>query len=96
MELIMALFVLIVVFSIGFLVGNKQLLNKEINSTKEDKKIPPCVGHELESQRENDVLPINFMHNWIQEKSGKKPIVKKRKPKSVKENEADFDLGGSE
>jgi hypothetical protein len=35
-------------------------------------KIPPCVGHELESQKENDKEDINFMYNWIREKSGKK------------------------
>jgi hypothetical protein len=34
-------------------------------------KIPPCVGHELESQIEIEKGDINFMHNWIREKSGK-------------------------
>ena len=58
-------------------------------------KIPPCVGHELESQKEIEKGDINFMHNWIREKSGKKkpnpkqmdgiesdkPFVKTRKKK---------------
>ena len=35
-------------------------------------KISPCVGHELESQKENDKEDINFMYKWIREKSGKK------------------------
>jgi hypothetical protein len=34
-------------------------------------KIPPCVGHDLESQREIEKGDINFMYNWIREKSGK-------------------------
>jgi hypothetical protein len=37
----------------------------------EHKKIPPCVGHELESQKEIEKGEINFMYNWIREKSGK-------------------------
>jgi Na+/H+ antiporter NhaC len=37
----------------------------------EHKKIPPCVGHELESQKEIEIGDINFMHKWIREKSGK-------------------------
>ena len=60
-------------------------------------KITPCVGHELESQKEIEKGDINFMHNWIQEKSGKKdPISQKRKPKTTKEWEDEFDLGGHE
>jgi hypothetical protein len=39
---------------------------------REHTKISPCVGHELESQKENDKEDINFMYNWIREKSGKK------------------------
>ena len=39
---------------------------------REHAKIPPCVGHELESQKENDKSESNFMYNWIREKSGKK------------------------
>ena len=83
MELILALIVLIIVWCIGFLVGNKQLLKKEAMGTigskpktqtdyqNEHAKISPCVGHELESQKENDKEDINFMYNWIREKSGK-------------------------
>jgi hypothetical protein len=39
---------------------------------REHAKIPPCVGHELESQKENEKSESNFMYNWIREKSGKK------------------------
>ncbi len=39
---------------------------------REHSKIPPCVGHELESQKENEKSESNFMYNWIREKSGKK------------------------
>jgi hypothetical protein len=38
---------------------------------REHTKIPPCVGHDLESQKENEKEDINFMYNWIREKSGK-------------------------
>ena len=41
----------------------------------EHAKIEPCIGHELESQKEIEKSDINFMHNWIQEKSGKKPPI---------------------
>jgi hypothetical protein len=62
----------------------------------EHKKIAPCVGHELESQNEIEKGDINFMHNWIQEKSGKKdPVSQKRKPKTTKEWEDEFDIGGN-
>ena len=85
MELILALIVLIIVWCIGFLVGNKQLLKKEAMGTigskpktqtdyqKEHKKIPPCVGHELESQKEieKNKRDPDFMYKWIREKSGK-------------------------
>jgi len=48
-------------------------------------KIPPCVGHELESQKENEKGDIDFMYNWIQEKSGKK----KPNPKQMDGIESD-------
>jgi hypothetical protein len=62
---------------------------------REHAKISPCVGHELESQKENEKEDIDFMYNWIREKSGKKkpnpkqmdgvksdvPFVKTRKKK---------------
>ena len=38
---------------------------------REHKKVEPCVGHELESQKEIGKRDINFMHKWIREKSGK-------------------------
>jgi hypothetical protein len=55
----------------------KDLENKikviEENTTEivEDKKIEPCIGHELESQKEIEKSDIDFMHKWIREKSGK-------------------------
>jgi hypothetical protein len=76
------------------------------------KKPKTQADYQREHKAEGETPAIDFMHNWIQEKSGKKqnpkqfngikteePFVKtqtKRKPKSVKENENDFDLGGSE
>jgi hypothetical protein len=39
---------------------------------REHSKIPPCVGHELESQKEIEKADIDFMYKWIREKSGKK------------------------
>jgi hypothetical protein len=50
----------------------------KITFTGEPKKIPPCVGHELESQQEE------------------KKQTKKRKPKTTKDWEDEFDLGGHE
>jgi hypothetical protein len=50
----------------------------KITFTGEPKKIPPCVGHELESQQEENKQ------------------IKKRKPKSVKDWEDNYDLGGHE
>ena len=38
---------------------------------REHAKIEPCVGHELESQKEIEKGDIDFMHKWIREKSGK-------------------------
>jgi hypothetical protein len=37
-------------------------------------KIPPCVGHEFESQKEieKNKRDPDFMYKWIREKSGKK------------------------
>ena len=111
MELIIALFVLIIVWCIAFVAGNKHMINKikkdggyfdteitgavypykhispfETDDTmgsigskpktqtdyqREHSKIPPCVGHEIESQKESDKEDINFMYNWIRQKSGK-------------------------
>lgn len=137
MELILALIVLIIVWCIAFIAGNKHMIKKikkdggyfdteitgavypykhisvfdqtdtmgtigtkpktQTDYQREHSKIPPCVGHELESQKEIEKGDINFMHKWIQEKSGKKDFTStKRKPKSINEIEANFDLGGSE
>jgi hypothetical protein len=115
MELIITLIVLIIVWCIAFMVGNKQGTNQLINQIKKDggyydmeytssvypildptssinndtmgtigskpktqtdyqrehKKVEPCVGHELESQKEIEKRDIDFMHKWIREKSGK-------------------------
>ncbi len=84
MELILAVIVLIIIFSIGFLVGNKQLLKKEAMGTigskpktqtdyqNEHTKIEPDIVNELESQKEIEKRDIDFMYKWIREKSGKK------------------------
>jgi len=69
------------------------------------------TDYQREHKAEGETPAIDFMHNWIQEKSGKKqnpkqfngikteePFVKtrKRKPKTTKEWEDEFDLGGHE
>ena len=58
-------------------------------------KIPPCVGHELESQKEEKKSnPKQFDGVKSEE-----PFIKtrtKRKPKTVKDWEDQFDLGGHE
>ena len=118
MELILALIVLIIIFSIGFLVGNKQLLKKETEYTetwhdpnfKQEQSFPTSsvdimgtIGSKPKTQtdyqrehKSEDATPdIDFMYNWIQEKSGKKPVSQKRKPKTTKEWEDEFDIGGN-
>ena len=73
MELILVItLVFMVTFTIFGVVDMIKQINKIDVTIDEDKKIPPCVGHELESQKENDKDDINFMYNWIREKSGKK------------------------
>lgn len=73
MELILVItLVFMVAFTIFGVVDMIKQINKIDVTINEDKKIPPCVGHELESQKENDKEDINFMYNWIREKSGKK------------------------
>jgi hypothetical protein len=124
MELILAVIVLIIIFSIGFLVGNKQLLKKESGYTQpwvdpNFKNQPTASFNTTPSQNEYDTMgtigskpktqtdyqrehkaedetpAIDFMHNWIQEKSGKKPVSQKRKPKTTIEWEDEFDIGGN-
>jgi len=75
---------LIASFMIGWLVGAKQeqkrlakygtIGSKPKTQTdyQNEHKIPPCVGHELESQKEIEKADIDFMYKWIREKSGKK------------------------
>ena len=54
------------------------------------------TDYQKEHKAEGEIPAIDFMHNWIQEKSGKKPVSQKRKPKTTKEWEDEFDLGGHE
>lgn len=73
MELILVItLVFMVTFTIFGVVDMIKQINKIDVTIDEDKKIPPCVGHELESQKENEKSEANFMYNWIREKSGKK------------------------
>jgi len=74
------LVVIVLVFMATFTIFGVVDMIKQIN-----KKIPPCVGHELESQKENEKGDIDFMYNWIQEKSGKK----KSNPKQMDGIESD-------
>ena len=62
---------------------------------REHATIEPHVANEFQSQKEEENGDIDFMHNWIQEKSGKKPVSQKRKPKTTKEWEDEFDIGGN-
>jgi len=142
MELIITLIVLIIIWCIAFMVGNKQGANRIINQIKKDggyydleytssaypilyptssvnndtmgsigSKPKTQTDYQREHKAEGETQAIDFMHNWIQEKSGKKqnpkqfngikteePFVKtrKRKPKTTKEWEDEFDLGGHE
>jgi hypothetical protein len=66
----------------------------KVTFTGEPKKVPPCVGHELESQKEEKKSnPKQFDGIKSEE-----PFVKtrKRKPKTTKDWEDEFDLGGHE
>jgi hypothetical protein len=148
MELIITLIVLIIIWCVAFMVGNKQGANRIINQIKKDggyydmeytssvypileptssvnndtmefnpphfKDIPKwsslnndtmgTIGSKPKTQTdyqnehkvEQEKGDIDFMHKWIQEKSGKKdPVSKKRKPKTTKEWEDEFDIGGN-
>ena len=54
------------------------------------------TDYQNEHKVEDETPAIDFMHNWIQEKSGKKDSVsQKRKPKTTKEWEDEFDIGGN-
>jgi hypothetical protein len=73
MELLVPIvLVFMATFTIFGVVDMIKQINKVDIKIDEDKKIPPCVGHEIESQKENDKSESNFMYNWIREKSGKK------------------------
>jgi hypothetical protein len=50
------------------MVGNKQGANRKI----EHKKVPPCVGHELESQREFEAEVHNVIIKALKVKSEKR------------------------
>ena len=127
MELIITLIVLIIIWCIAFMVGNKQGANRIVNQIKKDggyydmeytssvypilhptssvnndtmgsigSKPKTQTDYQMEHKVEDETPAIDFMHNWIQEKSGKKPTSQKRKPKTTKEWEDEFDLGGHE
>jgi hypothetical protein len=54
------------------------------------------TDYQMEHKVEQEKGDIDFMHKWIQEKSGKKdPVSQKRKPKTTKEWEDEFDIGGN-
>ena len=142
MELIITLIVLIIIWCIAFMVGNKQGANRIVNQIKKDggyydmeytssaypilyptssvnndtmgsigSKPKTQTDYQNEHKAEEENGDIDFMHKWIQEKSGKKksnpkqfdgvksdvPFVKtkKRKPKTTKEWEDEFDIGGN-
>ena len=148
MELIITLIVLIIIWCVAFMVGNKQGANRIVNQIKKDggyydmeytssvypilhptssvnndtmgtigSKPKTQTDYQMEHKVEDETPAIDFMHNWIQEKSGKKdpipkkenpkqfngikteePFVKtrtKRKPKTTKEWEDEFDIGGN-
>ena len=127
MELIITLIVLIIIWCIAFMVGNKQGANRIVNQIKKDggyydmeytssvypilhptssvnndtmgsigSKPKTQTDYQMEHKVEDETPALDFMHNWIQEKSGKKPTSQKRKPKTTKEWEDEFDLGGHE
>ena len=59
------------------------------NKIKQIEKNTPEINEDTKSEGD-------FMYNWIREKSGKKdPVSKKRKPKTTKEWEDEFDIGGN-
>jgi hypothetical protein len=67
----------------------------KITFTGEPKKVPPCVGHELESQKEEKKSnPKQFDGVKSEE-----PFVKtrtKRKPTTLSDWEDNYDLGGNQ
>jgi len=89
---------IVIVFMVTFAIFGVVNMFKQINKVDMDikPKIAPYVGHELESQKEEEKLDVDFMRNWIQEKSGKKsPISQKRKPTTINEWEDEVDIGGN-
>ena len=126
MELVLILIVLIIVWCIAFMIGNKQGINQLTNQIKKDggyfdmeitgavypilyptssvnndtmgsigSKPKTQTDYQNEHKVEQEKGDIDFMHKWIQEKSGKKPVSQKRKPKTTKEWEDEFDIGGN-
>ncbi len=69
------LIIIVIVFMVTFSIFGVVNMLKQINNLPDEQevhsKIPPCVGHELESQKEIEKSESNFMYNWIREKSGK-------------------------
>lgn len=84
-----------------------EALNFSRISNEARKQITEIVKKDLENKikvieqntpeiNEDTKPEADFMYNWIQEKSGKKdPISQKRKPKSIKDWEDEFDIGGN-
>ena len=72
MELLVSV---VIVFIVTFAIFGVVNMLKQINNLPDEqeihKRIPPCVGHEIESQNEIEKGDIDFMHKWIREKSGK-------------------------
>ena len=106
MELIITLIVLIIIWCIAFMVGNKQGANRIVNQIKKDggyydmeytssaypilyptssvnndtmgsigSKPKTQTDYQNEHKAEDETPAIDFMHNWIQEKSGKKLTI---------------------
>ena len=86
---------LIAVFMIGWLVGAKQEQKRLTKYGTIGSKPKTQTDYQREHKAEAETPDIDFMYNWIQEKSGKKPVSQKRKPKTTKEWEDEFDIGGN-
>jgi hypothetical protein len=86
---------LIASFLIGWLVGAKQEQKRLAKYGTIGSKPKTQTDYQREHKAEDETPAIDFMHNWIQEKSGKKPVSQKRKPKTTKEWEDEFDIGGN-
>jgi hypothetical protein len=76
-----------------------KIVEQNTPEIKEDngigKKPKTQTDYQKEHKAKDETPAIDFMHNWIQEKSGKNPVSQKRKPKTTKEWEDEFDIGGN-